>query len=68
MIQHDMMLFDHGMPRATARAQPGAAARSGRQYEFQSTAKFADQGHEAGFLFRDANRNTPPIIRCRATT
>ena len=32
MIQHDMMMFDHGMPRRRRQGQPRAAARSRRQH------------------------------------
>ena len=32
MIQHDMMMFDHGMPRARRHGQPRAAARGRRQH------------------------------------
>ena len=32
MIQHDMMMFDHGMPRADGTMQPGAAARGRREH------------------------------------
>ena len=32
MIQHDMMLWDHGMPRADGECEPRTASRSGRQH------------------------------------
>lgn len=55
MIQHDMMLFDHGMRRAD-----GSIAREQRpeadvNIEFQSNARRSDEAMKLAFLFRDAN-------------
>ncbi len=55
MIQHDMMLFDHGMPRAD-----GSVAREQRpeadvNIEFQSLAKAADGAQKLAWLFVAAN-------------
>ena len=55
MIQHDMMLFDHGMPRADGTLSPEQRPEADINIEFQSTAKFADQAMKLAFLFRDAN-------------
>jgi hypothetical protein len=55
MIQHDMMLWDHGMPRADGTWNPEQRPEADINIEFQSTAKFADQAMKLGFLFRDAN-------------
>jgi hypothetical protein len=55
MIQHDMMLWDHGMPRADGTVNPEQRAEADVNIEFQSTAKFADQAMKLAFFFRDAN-------------
>lgn len=55
MIQHDMMLWDHGMPRVDGTLSPGQRPEADVNIEFQSTAKFADQAMKLAFLFRDAN-------------
>ena len=55
MIQHDMMLWDHGMPRADGTVSAEQRAEADVNIEFQSTAKLADQAMKLAFLFRDAN-------------
>jgi Peptidase family M28 len=55
MIQHDMMLWDHGMPRADGTVNPEQRAEADVNIEFQSTAKFADQAMKLAFFLRDAN-------------
>jgi Peptidase family M28 len=55
MIQHDMMLWDHGMPRADGTWNPEQRPEADVNIEFQSTAKFAEQAMKLGFFFRDAN-------------
>src|SRR5204862_6220213 len=55
MIQHDMMLFDHGMPRANGTLAPEQRPEADVNVEFQSTAKRADDAMKLAFLFRDAN-------------
>ena len=55
MIQHDMMLWDHGMPRPDGTVSPEQRPEADINIEFQSTAKFADQAMKLAFLFRDAN-------------
>src|SRR6266850_5076877 len=55
MIQHDMMLFDHGMPRADGTLSPTQRPEADVNIEFQSSSKFADQALQLAFLFRDAN-------------
>jgi hypothetical protein len=57
MIQHDMMMFDHGMPRADGTISPEQRPEADVNIEFQSTAKFADQAMKLAFFFRDANEN-----------
>jgi len=55
MIQHDMMLFDHGMPRADGTLSPEQRPEADVNVEFQSTAKRADDAMKLAYLFRDAN-------------
>jgi hypothetical protein len=55
MIQHDMMLFDHGMPRADGTASPEQRPEADINIEFQSTARLADEATKLAFFFRAAN-------------
>jgi hypothetical protein len=55
MIQHDMMLWDHGMPRVDGTVSPQQRPEADINIEFQSTAKLADQAMKLAFFFRDAN-------------
>jgi len=55
MIQHDMMLWDHGMPRADGTWNADQRPEADVNVEFQSTAKFADEAMKLSFFFRDAN-------------
>ncbi len=55
MIQHDMMLWDHGMPRADGTLSLEQRPEADINIEFQSTAKLADQAMKLAFFFRDAN-------------
>ncbi|MDP9180049.1 MAG: M28 family metallopeptidase [Gemmatimonadota bacterium] len=55
MIQHDMMLWDHGMPRADGSVSPEQRPEADVNIEFQSASKLADESMKLAFLFRDAN-------------
>jgi hypothetical protein len=55
MIQHDMMMWDHGMPRADGTWNPEQRPEADVNIEFQSTAKRADEAMKLAFFFRDAN-------------
>ena len=55
MIQHDMMLWDHGMPRPDGAVNAEQRPEADINIEFQSTTKFADGAMKLAFLFRDAN-------------
>jgi hypothetical protein len=55
MIQHDMMLWDHGMPRADGTLNPDQRPEADVNIEFQSTAARADEAMKLAFFFRDAN-------------
>jgi hypothetical protein len=55
MIQHDMMLWDHGMPRPDGSLNPEQRPEADVNIEFQSTAKLADRAMKLAFFFRDTN-------------
>jgi hypothetical protein len=55
MIQHDMMMWDHGMPRPDGTWNPEQRPEADVNIEFQSTAKFADQAMKLAFFFRESN-------------
>jgi hypothetical protein len=55
MIQHDMMLFDHGMRRADGSISERQRPEADVNIEFQSTSRFADEAVKLAFFFRDAN-------------
>ena len=55
MIQHDMMLWDHGMPRADGTFNPEQRPEADVNIEFRGTSKLADQSMRLAFLFRLAN-------------
>ena len=55
MIQHDMMLFDHGMPRADGTLAPEQRPEADVNIEFQSSAKFAAQAQQLAWTFQTAN-------------
>jgi Peptidase family M28 len=55
MIQHDMVLFDHGMPRADGTLSPDQRPEADVNIEFQSSAKFADAAQRLAWLFEAAN-------------
>jgi len=55
MFQHDMMMWDHGMPRADGTWNPEQRPEADINVEFQSTALRAEEAMKLAFLFRDAN-------------
>ncbi len=55
VIQHDMMLFDHGMPGADGRLSPEQRPEADVNVEFQATSRFADEAMRLAFFFREAN-------------
>ncbi len=55
MIQHDMMLFDHGMPRADGTLAPEQRPEADVNIEFQSSAKFAAEAQQLAWVFQVAN-------------
>src|SRR5438132_14263061 len=55
MIQHDMMLFDHGMPRSDGTLSPEQRPEADVNIEFQASAKFASQAQKLAWTFQEAN-------------
>src|SRR2546423_4219036 len=55
MIQHDMMMFDHGMPRADGSLSPDQRPEADVNIEFQSASKLADDAAKLAWFFRTAN-------------
>jgi hypothetical protein len=55
MIQHDMMLFDHGMPGPDGKVSPEQRPEADVNIEFQSTAKMADQAMKLAWFLKAAN-------------
>jgi hypothetical protein len=55
MIQHDMMLFDHGMPRPDGTVSTEQRPEADVNIEFAGTSKMAAQSQELAWLFRVAN-------------
>jgi hypothetical protein len=58
MIQHDMMLFDHGMPRRDGTVSDHQRSEADVNIEFQSQSKFAAQAAELAF----AHQAWPTLI------
>ena len=56
MIQHDMMLFDHGMPRKDGTVSDQQRPEADVNIEFQATSQFAAQ---AAALAVGADRDAP---------
>jgi len=55
MIQHDMMLFDHGMPQADGTVAKRQRPEADVNIEFQSAAKFAESAQKLAWEFYSAN-------------
>ncbi len=55
MIQHDMMLFDHGMPRPDGTLSPEQRPEADVNVEFQSNATFADAAQSLAWALHRAN-------------
>ncbi|HLJ39233.1 MAG TPA: M28 family peptidase [Steroidobacteraceae bacterium] len=55
MVQHDMVLFDHGMPRADGSVSPTQRPEADINIEFQSQAKQADGAQKLAWAFYAAN-------------
>jgi Peptidase family M28 len=55
MVQHDMMLFDHGMPHADGSTPTEQRPEADVNIEFQSLAKAADGAQKLAWTFLAAN-------------
>jgi len=55
MIQHDMLLFDHGMPRKDGTVSDHQRPEADVNIEFQSKSTFAAQAQALAWTFRTAN-------------
>jgi len=55
MIQHDMLLFDHGMPRADGTLAATQRPEADVNIEFQTSSKFAVQAQQLAWVFQVAN-------------
>jgi hypothetical protein len=55
MIQHDMMLFDHGMPRADGTLSPEQRPEADVNIEFQSNSKMVAGSQQLAWFFATAN-------------
>jgi Peptidase family M28 len=55
MIQHDMMMFDHGMPRADGTMSPEQRPEADVNIEFQSNSKMAEGSQKLAWVFHGAN-------------
>jgi hypothetical protein len=55
MIQHDMMLFDHGMPRPDSTMAPEQRPEADVNIEFQSSARMAAQAQTLAWFLHAAN-------------
>lgn len=55
MIQHDMMMWDHGMPRADGTLSPEQRPEADVNIEFAGTSKMADGANKLAWFFQTAN-------------
>ena len=55
MIQHDMMMFDHGMPRADGTVSPEQRPEADVNIEFQTASKMAAESQALAWVFQRAN-------------
>jgi hypothetical protein len=56
MIQHDMMMFDHGMPRPDGTISPEQRPEADVNIEFQSNSKIAARSQALAWTLHAANR------------
>jgi hypothetical protein len=55
MVQHDMMMFDHGMPRADGTVSKEQRPEADVNIEFQVSSKMAAESQKLAWLFEAAN-------------
>jgi len=55
MVQHDMMMWDHGMPGPDGKVSPEQRREADVNIEFQMTSKTADASQKLAWAFKAAN-------------
>lgn len=55
MVQHDMMMFDHGMPGPDGKVSPEQRREADVNIEFAGSSKFAAEAQKLAWFFRAAN-------------
>jgi Peptidase family M28 len=55
MIQHDMMMFDHGMPGPDGKVSAEQRREADVNIEFQSNSKMVEESQKLAWLFKAAN-------------
>jgi hypothetical protein len=55
MIQHDMMMFDHGMPRPDGTLPPDQRPEADVNIEFQENSKLAAESQKLAWFLKNAN-------------
>jgi hypothetical protein len=55
MVQHDMMMWDHGMPAPDGKVSPWQRPEADVNIEFQENAKMADGAMKLALVFKNAN-------------
>jgi hypothetical protein len=55
MVQHDMMMFDHGMPNPDGTLRKEQRREADVNVEFQATSKMADESAKLAIFFKNAN-------------
>ncbi|MEO5567920.1 MAG: M28 family peptidase [Gemmatimonadaceae bacterium] len=55
MIQHDMMMWDHGAPGSDGKVGPDQRREADVNIEFRDTSKFATEASKLAFFFRKMN-------------
>jgi hypothetical protein len=55
MIQHDMMMFDHGMPGPDGKVSPEQRREADVNIEFAGTSRMAEESARLAWFFRAAN-------------
>lgn len=55
MIQHDMMMFDHGMPGPDGKLNPEQRREADVNIEFQENSKMVAESQKLAWFFRNAN-------------
>jgi hypothetical protein len=55
MIQHDMMMWDHGMPGRDGKVSPEQRPEADVNIEFQSTSRMATEAQALAWVFKTAN-------------